>query len=116
MIPNDSVRSCPTCQQPLTQAGNFWICPVHGQVSEAKPFFRRRIFLGYGHDSNEELVLRIKADLERRGHDVWFDKSEIKFGDDWRREITEGIVQSHGGSFQAIDLRWGGQYRGHPGS
>lgn len=54
-----------------------------------------RIFLSYGHDSNEDLVRRIKADLERRGHDVWFDKSEIKTGHDWRRSITEGILDSH---------------------
>ena len=51
-----------------------------------------RLFLSYGHDANEELVRRIKTDLEKRGHDVWFDKSEIKFGDDWRRSITEGIT------------------------
>ncbi len=50
-----------------------------------------RIFLSYGDDANEELVRRIKADLKEPGHDVWFDKSEIKFGDDWRRSITEGI-------------------------
>ena len=43
-----------------------------------KPFVPQRIFLSYGHDSNEELVRRIKTDLEKRGHDVWFDKSEIK--------------------------------------
>lgn len=54
-----------------------------------------RIFLSYGHDSNEELVRQIKTDLEQRGHDVWFDKSEIKTGHDWRRSITEGIVGSH---------------------
>src|SRR6185295_3297464 len=54
-----------------------------------------RIFLSYGHDCNEELVRLIKADLEKRGHDVWFDKSEIKAGDDWRRSITEGIAGSH---------------------
>lgn len=54
-----------------------------------------RIFLSYGHDSNEELVLRIKADLENRRHDVWLDKSEIKFGDDWRRSITDGIAGSN---------------------
>jgi len=53
-----------------------------------------RVFLSYGHDRNEELVLRIKSDLEERGHDVWLDKSEIKFTDDWRRAITEGIVES----------------------
>jgi len=60
-----------------------------------KSLARLRIFLSYGHDSNEQLVLEIKADLEKRGHDVWIDKSEIKFGDDWRRSITEGIVDSY---------------------
>jgi hypothetical protein len=54
-----------------------------------------RIFLSYGHDNNEELVRRIKADLEKSGHDVWFDKSEIKFWHDWRLAITQGIVDSH---------------------
>lgn len=33
-----------------------------------------RLFLSYRHDANEELVRRIKTDLEKRGHDVWFDK------------------------------------------
>jgi hypothetical protein len=54
-----------------------------------------RIFLSYGHDANEELVRRIKADLENRGHDVWSDRNQIKFGDDWRRAITDGILQSN---------------------
>jgi hypothetical protein len=58
-----------------------------------KPFAALRIFLSYGHDANEELVRRIKADLEKRGHDVWFDKSTIKAGDDWRRSITSGITE-----------------------
>jgi hypothetical protein len=54
-----------------------------------------RIFLSYGHDNNEELVRLIKADLEQRGHDVWFDKDEIKAGDEWRRSITDGIIGSN---------------------
>jgi hypothetical protein len=54
-----------------------------------------RIFLSYGHDANEEIVRRIKADMEARGHDVWFDKTEIKAGDDWRRVITDGILKSN---------------------
>jgi hypothetical protein len=61
----------------------------------ATAFTPLRIFLSYGHDRNEELVRGIKTDLEKRGHDVWFDRSEIKFGDDWRRSITEGIAGSH---------------------
>jgi hypothetical protein len=54
-----------------------------------------RIFLSYGHDGNEELVRLIRADLEARGHDVWFDKNDIKFGDDWRRAILDGIDRSN---------------------
>lgn len=86
---------CPTCRQILTRVGQFWICPEHGEVPLEKPVTPLRIFLSYGHDANEELVRIIKADLEKRGHDVWFDKNEIKFGHDWRRSITEGITNSH---------------------
>lgn len=86
---------CPKCDQPLTQVGQFWVCPQHGQVSLDNPVAALRIFRSYGHDSNEWLVTQIKADLEKRGHDVWFDKSEINAGDDWWRAITDGIMGSH---------------------
>jgi TIR domain len=88
-------RGCPSCGQPLVHVGKFAVCPEHGAISAPEPTDRLRIFLSYGHDSNEELVRLIKAGLEERGHDVWFDKSEIKAGDDWRREITDGINNSH---------------------
>jgi tetratricopeptide (TPR) repeat protein len=87
--------SCPQCRQPLTNVGEFWVCPQHGQINIEKTFAALRIFLSYGHDRNEELVLRIKADLEKRKHDVWVDKNKIKVGDDWRLEITEGILDSN---------------------
>ncbi len=87
-------RSCPQCNEQLAQVGTFWICPTHGQMQELKPFSPLRIFLSYGHDANEKLVRRIKGDLEQRGHDVWFDKTDIKAGDDWRRAITDGILHS----------------------
>jgi len=55
-----------------------------------------KIFLSYGHDNAAEaLVLRIKADLAHLGHEVWLDHERIEFGDDWRREVTEGIISSH---------------------
>ncbi len=92
---NRDARSCPQCGQALVQVGAFWVCPSHGQVSEPRSFKALRIFLSYGHDANEELVLRIFADLKARGHDIWIDRNEIKAGDDWRRKITEGIVGSH---------------------
>ena len=91
---NPDPRPCPQCGQALVHVGAFWVCPRHGQVAELRPFTVLRIFLSYGHDPNEELVRRIKADLEQRGHDVWFDKTEIKAGDDWRRAITDGILHS----------------------
>ena len=65
------------------------------ELGQEKPVIPMRIFLSYGHDANEELVRRIYADLKKRGHDVWFDKIEIKFGDEWRRAITDGILRSN---------------------
>ena len=53
-----------------------------------------QVFFSYGHDKNEEIVLRLKDDIERQGHYVWIDKYELKGGDDWRREITTGILGS----------------------
>jgi hypothetical protein len=92
---SDELNRCPACSAPLTQFGKFWICEEHGQVEPRKLSGPMRIFLSYGHDANAELVARILADLQNRGHDVWFDKSEIRFGDDWRRAITDGIVGSN---------------------
>jgi transcription initiation factor TFIIIB Brf1 subunit/transcription initiation factor TFIIB len=66
-------------------------CGFSDQDKEVK---KLRIFLSYGHHDNEELVRLIKTDLEKRGHDVWFDKDEIKSGDEWRRSIIEGILGS----------------------
>ncbi|MBL0126072.1 MAG: toll/interleukin-1 receptor domain-containing protein [Flavobacteriales bacterium] len=71
-------------------------CAHEWPVSEAEGSIGPlRIFLSYGHDANEELVRCIKTDLKSRKHDVWFDQSNIKAGDDWRRKITDGIVGSN---------------------
>lgn len=53
-----------------------------------------KVFFSYGHDDNQEIVNRIKDDLEARGHEVWIDKSKIKSGEDWRRSIYEGVNSS----------------------
>lgn len=91
---------CPHCQVEATKVGPFWVCPAHGQLPEPKPFTPLRIFLSYGHDGNEPLVRRIKADLDARQHAVWFDKTPeagkgIRAGDNWREAITDGIARSH---------------------
>ena len=57
------------------------------------------IFLSYGHDSNTPLIEKIKEflSIDDKGnprHKVWIDTSEIKAGQNWRRKITEGIIES----------------------
>lgn len=58
---------------------------------------RLKVFFSYPHDVHQELVERLKADLESRGHEVWFDGEQIKAGDDWRAKITRGIQDSDRG-------------------
>ncbi len=90
---------CPKCRSEnviFSKKRGLNICEDCGyEFAQEKPAAPLRIFLSYGHDSNEELVRRIKADLEKRGHDVWLDKTEIKFGDEWWRAITDGILKSN---------------------
>jgi len=57
-----------------------------------------RVFFSYGHDDNRWLVEKIKEDLEKvenGSHEVWIDSEKIKFTDDWRRTISDGIHHSH---------------------
>ena len=94
---------CPKCQKELTKVGNFWVCPEHGQVDEPLSELRPQnepksraesalcIFLSYGHDRHAEDALRIKADLEARGHQVWFDLERLREGRDWEAYIEEGL-------------------------
>ena len=39
-----------------------------------------KLFFSYGHDKNEDIVLRLKSDLEKREHSIWIDKSQIHEG------------------------------------
>lgn len=55
-----------------------------------------QLFFSYGHDRNRLLVERIKRDLEKRGHHVWIDTSEIKAGDHWRDDILNGVLNAAG--------------------
>lgn len=89
---------CPKCQSTdLTyrKKKQSYICEdCDYEFVAEKRSDKQRIFLSYGHDANEELVRLIKSGLEERGHDVWFDKDEIKSGQNWRHAITDGITKS----------------------
>lgn len=56
----------------------------------------QKIFLSYGHDENREIVEYIYKKLKERGHEPWIDRAKIKQGDDWRNDITKGILESKG--------------------
>lgn len=91
--------NCPECgssrTMPIPESEATLCYACRHEFQSEKTYTSLRIFLSYGHDANEELVRHIKTDLEARGHDVWFDKSEVKFGDDWRRAITDGITMKN---------------------
>lgn len=58
-----------------------------------------KLFLSYGHDSNAPLIEKIKEYLSKGEegnprHEVWIDMSDIKERQDWRRRITDGVIQS----------------------
>ena len=53
------------------------------------------VFISYAHDLSE-IVDDIVAGIKARGHETWFDKVDISHDDDWRQEITEGIMSSNG--------------------
>ena len=100
-----TLASCPSCRAPgsFSRKRSSYFCadceswfeaPAPDAVEKPKKS-TIRVFLSYGHDgSSAELVARISQDLEREGINVWVDSNRIRFGDDWRQSITEGIQAS----------------------
>ena len=115
-LPESMTPACPYCSTTsvvFKERARQWECltcetrffgtgqpsEVNAPVSEtivsdeAKP--RGRVFLSYGHDAvSTPLVRQIKKDLEALGWEPWLDESEIRFNDDWRERITDGIYHS----------------------
>jgi hypothetical protein len=87
--------ACPECRSQdllFNDRTDQHICKDCGHTFGAEePFVPRRIFISYGHDEHAALAERMKADLEARGHEVWFDLDRLKPGGDWERYIKEGI-------------------------
>ena len=92
---------CPSCASSNTtfkKKASQWECEDCEQrftISDSSRAPRGRVFLSYGHDpACVEIVQRIKLDLQAQGWEPWVDDKGIRFGDDWRREITKGIQDS----------------------
>ena len=67
-------------------------CRFVPQEAETE-FVPMRLFISYGHKESE-ICRRIYQALKDRGHDPWFDESHIRFGNDWRERIANGIEKS----------------------
>lgn len=92
---------CPECGSEnvfFSKKRQIYVCEdcEHTFDVEIKSSKRRKIFFSYAHDENEWLVSKFRKDLENRGFEIWIDRSKIKSGDDWRRTITEGLLESDG--------------------
>ena len=110
---NDSVKAVPACCPYCADSAivykrkaALWDCQsCEKQFQGSAPEVGKRrlddraarpkaIFFSYGHDENKELVMLFKNDLEKRGHQVWFDEKDIGSWDDWKGKITRGIDAS----------------------
>ena len=96
---------CPQCAEHvryIKRRENYYCdeCQIefHASVQAVVP---QTIFLSYAHksereddfDISEELVLLIKAELDKDGHQVWIDKEGIRAGGEWRERITSAILE-----------------------
>jgi len=50
-----------------------------------------RIFLSYGHDSYEKIAVKVMNELTAAGHEVWFDKKNLRGSMKWEDEIEKAI-------------------------
>ncbi len=53
-----------------------------------------RVFISYAHKDGRDLALRLQQDLQLRGFDVWLDRSRLKAGASWSKEIERALQQS----------------------
>jgi len=109
---------CPACKEqaqfPFMRKRSAYVCSnCEEEFAEAPkpPVEAQTIFLSYAHksereedyDISEELVLLIKAELDKDGHKVWIDKEGIRAGSQWRERITAAILDhAHFLSFLSV--------------
>ena len=111
------MKKCPFCGEEahFSKKKNCWVCvecektfaepldapeePVaeltDEQLLSTKTSAPMKIFLSYAH-AQSAVVKGIMAGLTDRGHKVWFDETQIRHGDEWRKKITDGILDSKG--------------------
>lgn len=90
----DDLYLCGKCHhQFIRRKGQF--SPEEEALLSGKTDHPMNVFISYGHDF-PTIVQEIMDGLKNRGHEVWFDETNIGHGDDWREKITKGIKESNG--------------------
>ena len=87
--------SCPKCASKdlmFNKKKQQYVCEDCNHCFKLDTKFKSlRIFLSYGHDKYSVVAEKLKADLEERGHEVWFDLERLTPGGDWTDYIEEGL-------------------------
>ena len=96
----EEIIRCPQCgSTDVTNYNGMYVCfacrASFPEPKGPKAFHPMRLFISYGHPE-AEICQRIYAVLKERGHDVWFDSTNMVHGEDWRAQITDGIGHSDG--------------------
>lgn len=93
---------CPKCESSdlfFSKKNQMYVCEdCQHTFAIEREFSPRRIFLSYGRDQHASFAARVRSDLERRGHEVWFDDDRLSVGVDWEAHIDEGLDWAAGHS------------------
>ncbi|MDA8083103.1 MAG: TIR domain-containing protein [Nitrospiraceae bacterium] len=93
-MPNVMCPKCNSTDVMFSKKKQIYICEEeecrHEFIPEKK-ITPLRIFISYGRDEYAVLAKRLRDDLAKRGHDVWFDSERLKEGGDWEQYIDEGL-------------------------
>jgi hypothetical protein len=54
----------------------------------------RDVFISHASEDKAAIARPLKDELEKRGHTVWFDESELVLGDNLGHQIDQGLAQS----------------------
>lgn len=86
---------CPECKSEnvvFSKKRGIHVCEdCNHEFTLEKPFVQKRLFISYGHDKHASLAVRLRDDLKRRGHYIWFDEQRLLPGYDWEAFIEQGI-------------------------
>ena len=77
LLPKKKQNFCEDCQ-------TFFYPPEEGKKI-------LRVFVSYGHDDYADFANKLKEELKKRGHQVFYDKDDLKKGENWDNTLEDGI-------------------------